>query len=144
MCCSSGAHIWKAGPRIPAFQRLGSSVVAATTLAPASPAPTSSPQGSHCLQTWILCAMCLQQLLWLLEAHTQMKADPRASAALWTPDNSSPLALLPHRYSQFSTQYQEPTTTHLSGHQSPSFALLLAPEIFPPHKAWRPSTLHCP
>jgi hypothetical protein len=30
-----------------------------------------------------LVPLCLQQLLWLLEAHTTVQVDPRASAALW-------------------------------------------------------------
>jgi hypothetical protein len=40
---------------------------------------------------------CLQQLLWLQEAHTTTQVDPKTSAALWAPDNSSLPALLPHR-----------------------------------------------
>jgi hypothetical protein len=42
-----------------------------------------------------LVPLCLQQLSWLLEVHTQKQIDPKASAALWTPDDSSLLALLP-------------------------------------------------
>jgi hypothetical protein len=43
-----------------------------------------------------------------------MQVNPRTSAALWVPDNSSLLALLPHRYPQLATQCQELATTHLS------------------------------
>jgi hypothetical protein len=51
-------------------------------------------------------------LLWLLKVHTSTQVDPRASAALWAPDNSSLLALLAHRNPQLATQCQEPATTH--------------------------------
>jgi hypothetical protein len=68
-----------------------------------------------------------------------MQVDPRASAPLWAPHDSSPLALLPHRCPQLVTQYQEPATTHLCEPQAPGFAILLAPGVFPPYRAWRPS-----
>jgi hypothetical protein len=71
-----------------------------------------------------------------------MQVDPRASATLWAPDNSIPLALLTHGYPQHATQCQEPASTHLSEPQTPGFATLLVPGGFPPHRAWRPSTSH--
>jgi hypothetical protein len=57
-----------------------------------------------------------------------MQVDPRASAALWAPDDSSPLALLPHGYPQLATQCQEPTTTHISDPHASGFAILLVTE----------------
>jgi hypothetical protein len=39
---------------------------------------------------------------------------PGAPSALWEPDNSSPLALMPHGYPQLATQCQESAATHLS------------------------------
>jgi hypothetical protein len=58
--CSSRAHNWKSGPRTPAAQRLDSPVPAAVARAPGSRAPTSKPQGSCCLQTWVpyACSSC--------------------------------------------------------------------------------------
>jgi hypothetical protein len=85
-----------------------------------------------------------KQLPWLLEAHTQMQIDHRASAAWWAPDDSSPLALLPHRYPQLATQCQEPATTHPCEPQAAGLANLLAPGGIPSHQAQRPSTPHCP
>jgi hypothetical protein len=67
--------------------------------------------------------LCLQQLPWLLEAHTPMQVGPRASTALWAPDNSSPPALQPHRNPQLATQCQEPATTHSSEPQAPGSAI---------------------
>jgi hypothetical protein len=72
-----------------------------------------------------------QQLLWLLEAHTPMQIDTRASTACWAPDDSSPTALLPSGYPQPATQCQEPATTHLSGPQAPGLANLLARSFLP-------------
>jgi hypothetical protein len=86
-----------------------------------------------------LVPLCLQQLPWVLEAHSPTQVDPRVSTALWAPDNSSLLALLTNGYPQLATQCQEPTTTHLSEPQALGFATLLVPGGFPPHRAWRPS-----
>jgi hypothetical protein len=88
---------------------------AAVAVDPGSPLPASKPQGSHCLQTWVprACSNCHGS--W---NHAPMQIDPRASAALWAPDNSSPLDLLTYGYPQLATQCQEPTTTHLSEPQA--------------------------
>jgi hypothetical protein len=42
-----------------------------------------------------------------------MQADAKASAALWAPDNSGLLSVLPDRYPQVATQYQKSATTQL-------------------------------
>jgi hypothetical protein len=89
-------------------------------------------------------SLCLQQLPWLLETHALMQVEPKASAALWAPDNSRLQALLPHGYLQLVTQGQEPATAPLSEPQAPGFAVLMAPRGLSPHSAWRPSTTHCP
>jgi hypothetical protein len=68
-----------------------------------------------------------------------MQADPRASVALWAPDDSSPPDLLSHRYPQLATQFQEPVTIHLSETQAPGFAIPLMPGGFLPHRAQRPN-----
>jgi hypothetical protein len=47
----------------------------------------------------------LQQLPWLLKAHAPKQVDLRTSAALWAPDNSNLLVLLPQRYLQLDTQH---------------------------------------
>jgi hypothetical protein len=86
--------------------------------------------------------LCLQYLLWLLEAHTLTQVDPRASTALWAPDGLSPPALLPHGHPQLATQCQDPTTTHASEPEAPHFAILLASGGFPHHRAWRPNANH--
>jgi hypothetical protein len=44
-----------------------------------------------------------------LAAHTPIQVDPRASAALWAPDNSG---LLLHRHPQLAIQCEEPAGTH--------------------------------
>jgi hypothetical protein len=80
--------------------------------------------------------LCLQQLLWLLEVHALVQVDPRDSAALWAPDDSSLLALLPHGLHHFSTLYQESTATCASEPQASHFAILLVPGGFPPHIIW--------
>jgi hypothetical protein len=104
-----------------------------TTLPSWSPCLESRPQNSCSLKAWV--PLHLQQLLWLrvaqhqpaslrahavcklgyptsaapavaLEAHIPMQVDPRASTALWAPDNSSLPVLLPLRYPQLATQCQ--------------------------------------
>jgi hypothetical protein len=57
-----------------------------------------------------LVPLCLQQLSWLLEVHTQKQIDPKASAALVY-------------YPQLATQCQEPATTDLSEPQAACFWL---------------------
>jgi hypothetical protein len=113
-CSTTALPSWKAGPRTPAAQRLDSSVPLAVAMAPGSPVPASNPQGLRSLPA-DLDPLHLQQLpKWLLEAHAPTQVDSRASTALWTPDNSSPPALLTHGNPQFATQCQEPATTHPS------------------------------
>jgi hypothetical protein len=55
-----------------------------------------------------------------------MQVGPRASAALWAPEDSSLLILMP----QLVTQCQEPATTHTSESQAVGLAILLAPGGF--------------
>jgi hypothetical protein len=57
-----------------------------------------------------------------------MQVDPRTSAALWAPDDSSPMALLPHGHPTLATQCQEPITTHLREPQAPGFLFCWCPE----------------
>jgi hypothetical protein len=78
------------------------------------PEACASKQAQGLLLPAGLGASSLQQLPWLLETHTPTQVDPMASAALWTPDDSSLLALLPPRNPQFATQCQEPAATHTS------------------------------
>jgi hypothetical protein len=113
--CAPGILHQQAGPRAPAIYRFGSPVPAValycspethTWQAPELPLPTG------------LVPPCLQQLPWLLVAHAPTHVDPRDSSALWAPDNSSPLTLLPHRHPQLATQCQEPTATHASEPQA--------------------------
>jgi hypothetical protein len=89
-----------------------------------------------------LVPLCLQQLPWLLEAHSPKQVDPRVSTALCAPDNSSPMAWLPHGYPQFATQCQEPAVTHTSEPKAPCFAILLVPGGFPLYRAWRSIANH--
>jgi hypothetical protein len=58
--------------------------------------------------------------------------------------DSNLLALLPHRYIQLAIHCLEPAIRHISEPQVLGFAIFLAPEGFPPHRACWPSTLHCP
>jgi hypothetical protein len=60
------------------------------------------------------------------EAYASVQVDPMTSTTLWAPDNSSPLALLPHGFTQLVSQCQEPTTTHISEPQAPRFTILLS------------------
>jgi hypothetical protein len=105
-----------------------------TTILPSwSPLLEHRPQNSRCPRVWFspcacssssaftgkqapglpltaaMSSLCLQQLPWLLEAYTPTQVDPRASTALWEPDDSSPAA-----HPQLATQCQEPTTKHAS------------------------------
>jgi hypothetical protein len=85
----------------------------------------------------------MQQLLWLLEAHTLAQVEPMASAPLWTLEDSNPVALLLYCHPQVATQCQEPGTTCASETQvAEFFAILVAPRGFEPHRAWRLSTHH--
>jgi hypothetical protein len=74
-----GAHTWKAGPRIPAVQKLGSPMTAAVAMAPGS--PSSSKQASGVTLPANLGPPHLQKLSCLLETHAPMQVDSRASAA---------------------------------------------------------------
>jgi hypothetical protein len=74
-----GAHTWKAGPRIPAVQKLGSPMTTAVAMAPGS--PSSSKQASGVTLPANLGPPHLQKLSCLLETHAPMQVDSRASAA---------------------------------------------------------------
>jgi hypothetical protein len=59
-CVAPDSLHQQVGPRAIATQRLGSLMPAAVAVAPDSPVPASRPQGSCCLQTWVLhaCSSC--------------------------------------------------------------------------------------
>jgi hypothetical protein len=123
---------WQIGRRAPTTWRLGSPCQQHYHTALLESMP--GKQAPEFLLPEDLVALCLQQLLWLLEV------DPRASAALWISDNLGPLALLPHGYLQLVTQCQEPTTIHLRNQG----LLFCWQRGFPPNRAWGASTSHCP
>jgi hypothetical protein len=67
-----------------------------------------------------------------------MQIDSRVSAALWAPDNSSWLALLPHRYPQLATLCHKPKWT-------PGSRLVCwcqSTEAQPPHCPWQQESPH--
>jgi hypothetical protein len=89
----------------------------------------------------------LQQLLWLFEAstwqagprtpsaHAPTQVDPRASVALWAPDNSSPPALLPPQAPSTCYSVLRAHCHNTSEPQAPCFAILLVPGNVPPVSA---------
>jgi hypothetical protein len=60
---------------------------------------------------WVSCTCSSCHRSWSPCPNTSR---PQGLCCLWAPDNSSPLALLPHGKHQLATQCLEPTTTHPS------------------------------
>jgi hypothetical protein len=102
----------------------------------------ASKQVSGLLLSRSLGSLCLQQLPWLLESHAPTQVDPRVSAALWAPYDSSLPNLLLHGHPQLATQCQGPAATHVNETQALHFGILLVPGGFPPYRKQRPSTNH--
>jgi hypothetical protein len=121
-------------------QALFSHDCSTTLLGSWKPAPGKQSPELPLLAGFVL--SCLQQLLWILEAHTLAKVDSRAATALQAAENSSLLALLPHGHPQLATLCQEPTTTYANEPKAHCFAILLVPGGFPPYGARRPSASH--
>jgi hypothetical protein len=95
--------------------------------------PTPSKQALELLLLSGFVLPCLQQLLWLLEAHAHAQVDPRASAALWAQKIQAhwfccsimgTLNLLLYE--------QKPASTLANESQAPCFAIMLVPGGFPP------------
>jgi hypothetical protein len=104
------------GSRTPAAHKLGSHIPAAATVAPVAWCQQA------CLR--VITACRLGSHVPAADAVVPgsphpMQVDSRASTALWAPDNSSLLALLPSCYPQLAIQWQDPTTTHLREPHAP-------------------------
>jgi hypothetical protein len=114
-----GTQTWKAGPRIPPFKALVPSCLQQLLWLWAVQCQQASLRA--CI-AYKLGSLTLAAAALALGSPSPMQVDPRALSALWTPDDSSSLPLLPYRYPQLVTQCQEPATTHLSEPQAPDFA----------------------